>query len=231
MNSNSIENRIIAIKRKINAALVAADRRPHSVKLLCVSKYASLEQIHQAIVAGERCFAENYLQDALAKIAALQTYDLEWHFIGRIQRNKTRKIAENFAWVHSIDNIPVAQRLNAHRAACTPLNVCIQVNIDLDVNKGGVMPEKVKEMATIIDRLPHLNLRGLMTVPQKHAKLEDDRQSYHQLKKLFLALRESGFKLDTLSMGMSTDFTVAIAEGATIVRIGSAIFNPQREQE
>ncbi len=229
MNFISISKRIKNIKQTINTALIAAARKPNSVKLLCVSKYASLEKIREAIAAGERCFAENYLQGALEKIDALQAENLEWHFIGRIQRNKTRKIAENFAWVHSIDNVPVAQRLNAHREACKPLNVCIQVNIDLDPSKSGVMPQEVKKIATIIDQLPHLNLRGLMTVLQKHDKLEDDRQSYHRLKKLFLALQESGFKLDTLSMGMSNDFAVAIAEGATMVRIGSAIFNPQRE--
>lgn len=227
MNQNSILKRINLIKQAINTTLIEAQRKPNTVKLLCVSKYASLEQMREAIAAGEHCFAENYLQTALVKIEALQSYHLEWHFIGQIQRNKTRKIAENFAWVHSVDSAQIARRLSAQRASDHPLNVCIQVNIDTDISKGGVMPDDVKNLATIIDQLPQLNLRGLMTVLKKHDKLEDNRQSYYRLRKLFLQLQENGFNLDTLSMGMSADFTTAIIEGATMVRLGSAIFNPK----
>lgn len=225
---DSIEVRINAVKQRIKSALESANRHNETVTLLCVSKYAEIEAIAAAAKAGQSCFAENYVQPALAKIAALKDYDLQWHFIGQIQRNKTRKIAENFSWVHSVDNEKIAERLNAHCSKTSSLNVCIQVNVDNDKNKGGIPAEKVERLATFINQLSHLNLRGLMTVPQKHAKLADDRQSFHRLQQLYLQLKQKGFALDTLSMGMSADLEAAIAEGATIVRIGSAIFSSDK---
>ena len=225
---NSIEFCINVVKQRIHNALESANRQNEAITLLCVSKYAEIDAIAAAANVGQSCFAENYVQAALVKIEALKDYDLQWHFIGQIQRNKTRKIAKNFSWVHSVDNEQIAERLNAHSSESSPLNVCIQVNVDNDKSKGGIPAEQLEKLATFIDQLPNLNLRGLMTVLQKHVKLEDGRHSYHRLKKLYLHLKQKGFTLDTLSMGMSADLEAAITEGATIVRIGSAIFNPDK---
>ena len=225
MHMNSINFNINQLEQRINSALAKAQRSTEQIKLLCVSKMASIDAIEKAIIAGQHCFAENYLQTALPKIQALRRYDLEWHFIGRIQRNKTRKIAEQFTWVQSIDNAKIAKCLNKHRQHQPPLNVCIQVNIDAAPDKAGVALDQIKPLATFIEQLPKLHLRGLMTIPTKHAKLGDDRKSYHRLKNIYQELQQSGFNLDTLSMGMSADLEAAIAEGATMIRIGRAIFN------
>jgi pyridoxal phosphate enzyme (YggS family) len=211
---NKIIYNLNAIKRKIG-----------DTKLLIVTKTRDIGTITRLIAAKQRYFGENYLQEALPKIQALAEFDLEWHFIGKLQPNKTRKIAENFSWVESIDSLQIAQRLNDQRPASLPaLQVCIQVNIDNDQNKSGIEVEKLAELASVVKKLPRLQLRGLMTIPKKHATLTERTQSYQQMKRQFDSLNQQGFALDTLSMGMSDDFEVAIAAGATEVRIGQRIF-------
>ncbi|MSP52974.1 MAG: YggS family pyridoxal phosphate-dependent enzyme [Gammaproteobacteria bacterium] len=212
---NNIISNLNAIKQKLGG-----------VKLLIVTKSRDIATIKQLIAAKQFCFGENYLQEALPKFLALADEKLEWHFIGAIQPNKTRKIAEHFSWVESIDNAHVAQRLNDQRPENLPaLQVCLQVNIDNDQNKGGVAVDQLLELATVIEKLPRLQLRGLMTIPKKHATLDERKQSYQLMKQVFEQLKVKGFTLDTLSMGMSDDFELAISAGATEVRIGQSIFN------
>lgn len=204
-------------------------REPQTVLLLAVSKTFGPDTVIEAAQAGQRAFGENYLQEALEKIVAVQAMQpdllLEWHFIGPIQSNKTRPIAEHFDWVHSVDREKIAQRLSEQRPAhLPPLNVCLQVNISGEESKSGAAPEQVPELARKIAGLPRLKLRGLMAIPEPAAEAEKQRAPLRQLRQLFDALRAQGLALDTLSMGMSADLEAAIAEGATIVRIGTAIF-------
>ena len=228
---NSIAFRLNLVKQRVTNALKTANRAQDKIDIVAASKARTTEEIKEAFHAGQRHFAENQLQEALPKIEVLSGYNIEWHFIGRIQNNKTRKIAQYFSWVHTISNEKVAQRLNDHHVQDTPpLNVCIQVNIDNDPNKAGVTPNECYALATFIEQLPKLNLRGLMTVPAKHAKLEDDGKSFRKLRALYDDLNERGLTLDTLSMGMSNDFEAAIAEGATLIRVGTNIFGPLDKQ-
>jgi pyridoxal phosphate enzyme (YggS family) len=190
-----------------------------------VSKTFPAEAVREAYLAGQTAFGENYLQEALDKIHALNDLPLEWHFIGPIQSNKTRPIAENFAWVHSVDRLKLAERLSAQRPAHLPdLNVCIQVNVSGEETKSGVAPEEVEQLAREIVRLPCLKLRGLMTIPSPEPDAERQRRPFTQMRDLLRQLNSRGMTLDTLSMGMSHDFPAAIREGATMVRIGTAIF-------
>lgn len=190
---------------------------------MAVSKTQPAANLRQAYDAGQRDFGENYLREALEKIEELRDLDITWHFIGPIQSNKTRAIAEHFHWVHSVDRLKVAQRLNEQRPqALSPLSVCIQVNIDREATKSGAEAEHVQDLAVEINALPHLRLRGLMAIPEPGAETD----SLHRLKLLFEKLKEDPrlTHLDTLSMGMSADMETAIANGSTIVRIGTAIF-------
>jgi pyridoxal phosphate enzyme (YggS family) len=202
-------------------------RNGDDIKLLAVSKTQSADAVRQAHAAGLRAFGENYLQEALEKIHLLADLEIEWHFIGAIQTNKTRPIAENFAWVHCVDREKIARRLSDQRPPhLSPLNVCVQVNIDGEDTKSGVAPAEVAPLATAIAAMPGLRLRGLMAIPQPQADLQKQRQPFFRLHQLLDTLRAlPGLTdLDTLSMGMSADMAAAIAEGATIVRIGTAIF-------
>lgn len=211
-----------AVKCRILHALDEAGRAPDAAWLLVVSKTFSAEAIRAAWQAGQLCFGESYLQEALAKIADLQDLPLEWHFIGPIQSNKTQAVAAHFSWVHSVDRAKIADRLAAARPdALPPLQVCIEVNISGEASKGGVMPQDALALARHIQTLPRLQLRGLMTIP---APTCDARPQFGQLRALLQQLNASGCNLDTLSMGMSDDLESAILEGATIVRVGSAIF-------
>lgn len=221
---DSIATRIKMVKQRIYKAAYAAGRDPTKIKLVCVSKYATIDNIKAAMNAGEIAFAENYVQDALQKISQLQYQPLEWHFIGHMQRNKIRKIADHFSWVHSVASESIAQLLNDRRSDKPPLNVCIQVNIDADGDKAGVAVDRVKPLAKWITQLPHLKLRGVMTILKKQANIDATKNSYQQVNILYQQLQRDGFALDTLSMGMSTDLEAAIIEGATLVRIGNAIF-------
>ena len=203
------------------------------VKVLAVSKTFPVADVVQAIQAGARAFGENYVQEGVEKILALRALGyrgLEWHFIGPLQSNKTRLIAEHFDWVHSVDRLKIAQRLAQQRPAdLPPLQVCLQVNISYEDSKSGVAPAEVVALAREIQSLERLQLRGLMAIPQASADFQTQRRSFAAVRQLLDECRAAGLNLDTLSMGMSADLEAAIAEGATIVRVGSAIFG-QRTQ-
>lgn len=224
-----IRQNLQAVRQRITDAANSAQRDVHGVELLAVSKTFGADAVIAAAEAGQAAFGENYLQEALEKIAAVQAtrpdLELEWHFIGPIQSNKTRPIAEHFDWVHSVDREKIAHRLSEQRPAhLPPLNICLQVNISGEASKSGVLPTDVIAVAQAIAALPRLRLRGLMAIPEAEGDAEQQRAPFRQLHALFDQLRAEGLALDTLSMGMSGDMVAAIAEGATIVRIGSAIF-------
>jgi pyridoxal phosphate enzyme (YggS family) len=221
----TIASNLQAVRDRISAAATAAGRQANEITLLAVSKTFAPDDLRRAYLAGQTCFAESYVQEALDKIAALRDLPIEWHYIGPIQGNKTRAIAENFAWVHSVDRLKIAERLSEQRPAqLPPLQVCLQVNISMETSKGGVAPDQAGVLAHAIAKLPRLKLRGLMTIPAPSDDIAEQRLPFVQLRKLHDQLNQQGLQLDTLSMGMSHDFAVAIAEGATIVRIGTAIF-------
>jgi len=222
---DSIAQRLDSVRARITQAEQQAGRSPGAVQLLAVSKTRPIEDLRAALAAGQRCFGENYLQDALPKIAALADAAIEWHFIGPIQSNKTREIADHFDWVHSVDRLKIARRLSEQRPADRPpLNLCLQVNTSGETSKSGVMPDQVAGLARAITELPHLRLRGLMTIPAPAEEFEQQRKPFRRLRQLFEQLNADGLALDTLSMGMTNDMEAAIAEGSTIVRIGTAIF-------
>ena len=221
----AILSNLQATREAIAQAAKAAHRDAAEVRLLAVSKTFPAEAVRKAYRDGQTAFGENYLQEALDKIEALRDLPLEWHFIGPIQSNKTRSIAENFAWVHSVDRLKIAERLSAQRPPhLPPLNICLQVNVSGEDSKSGVAPEEVMHLAQEVARLPHLRLRGLMTIPAPATGETAQRATFAQMRALLVQLNIHGMALDTLSMGMSDDFPAAIQEGATIVRIGSAIF-------
>ncbi|MBK7685969.1 MAG: YggS family pyridoxal phosphate-dependent enzyme [Rhodocyclaceae bacterium] len=224
----SIAANLQAVRARIFAACSAAARAPESVSLLAVSKTWPASAVSEAALSQQRMFGENYVQEAVAKITTLATsgaQTLEWHFIGPLQNNKTKLVAENFAWVHSIDNLKTAQRLAQQRpAGLAALNVCIQVNVSNEATKGGVSPATTMNLAREINALPNLNLRGLMTIPAATSDLAMQRRQFSILRELKENLNRDGLTLDTLSMGMSHDLEAAILEGATIVRVGTAIF-------
>jgi pyridoxal phosphate enzyme (YggS family) len=222
---SDIANNLANVQQRIASAAENAQRDPQTIALLAVSKTKPIEMIEEAYAAGQRCFGENYLQDALPKIEALSELDIEWHYIGRIQSNKTRPIAENFAWVHAIDSVKHAQRLNEQRPDnLPPLNCCIQLNLSGEDSKGGIQPDTLIETATAFNDLPHCRLRGLMTMPDPDSSAEQQQAVFHQLADCLSELSNLGFSVDTLSMGMSGDLEMAITEGSTMVRIGTDIF-------
>jgi hypothetical protein len=224
---SDIAPQLDAVHRRITEAARAADRSPDSVRLLAVSKTFPAEDVRAAFLAGQRAFGENYVQESLAKIEALADLraQLEWHFIGPLQSNKTRPVAEHFDWVHSVDRLKIAQRLSEQRPdALPPLNVCLQVNVSGEASKSGVAPADAPALAREIQALPKLRLRGLMSIPEPAADLAAQREPHRMLRQLYESLRAQGLALDTLSMGMSSDLEAAVLEGATMVRIGTAIF-------
>jgi len=226
----SIAENISTIREQITKCAVASGRSPDSVSLLAVSKTQSAERVREAFAAGQRDFGENYVQEALAKIAALPLPGICWHFIGPIQSNKTREIAGNFAWVHSVDRLKIAQRLDAQRpVSMAPLNVCIQVNLSAEETKSGTSLEEVEALCAQIGQLKNLRLRGLMAIPAPCADPVLQREVFRPLADLLNRLAPHYPHMDTLSIGMSDDFESAIAEGSTIVRIGSAIFGPRAQ--
>ena len=185
-----------------------------------------------ALAAGQHCFGESYLQEAINKIDQLEDAEIVWHFIGRVQSNKTRPIAEKFDWVHSVDKLKHAQRLNDQRPdSRPPLNICLQINIDNEESKGGIKPEQAAEMVQQISTLPRLQLRGLMTLPSPNETVEEQRLPFRRLRELRNQLATDALPLETLSIGMSDDMEAAIAEGSTIVRVGTAIFGPRNYQK
>lgn len=221
-----------AVLARIAKATADAGRAPDSVRLLAVSKTFDADAVRDAATAGQRAFGENYVQESLDKIAALSAdtrsaafAQLEWHFIGPLQSNKTRPVAEHFAWVHSVDRLKIAERLSNQRPDdMPPLQVCLQVNISGEASKSGVLPADVREVAHAIATLPNLQLRGLMAIPEPTEDPARQREPFAAVRALFEALVADGLPLDTLSMGMSGDLEAAIAEGATMVRVGTAIF-------
>ena len=213
------------VRSRIRSAAIAAGRNPESVTLVAVTKAKSAESVRLAATAGVTDFGENYLQEALAKMDQLADLRLNWHFIGGIQSNKTRAIAERFDWVQSVDRFSVARRLSEQRPFhAPPLNVCIQVALVPEATKGGVAPVALAELANAVAGLPRLSLRGLMCVPPPQPNVAAERAVFARLRAALDDLNAAGLKLDTLSMGMSGDFESAIAEGATLVRIGTALF-------
>lgn len=219
-----------AVRGRIARAAVAAGRNPPEVALLAVSKSWPAKRVQEAYLAGQTAFGENYLQEALRKMEALAGLPLEWHFIGPIQSNKTRAIAERFSWVHSVEREKIAERLSqARRKNAPPLKVCLQVNVSGEATKSGVSPEAVLALARQVARLPRLELRGLMAIPEPLPTATAQQASFRLLRELKERLCAEGISLDTLSMGMSQDLEAAIAEGATMVRVGTAIFGEREE--
>ena len=224
MNAFIAEN-LAQVHAHIEAACQAAGRPASSVQLLAVSKTWGPDAVRAAHTAGQTAFGENYIQEAVDKIDALRDLPLVWHCIGPIQSNKTRLVAEHFDWVHSIDRFKIAQRLSEQRSDhLPPLQVCIQVNVDGGANKSGVSPQELPALAQAVAALPRLQLRGLMTIPEPAETEAQMRAVHREAKDLFDSLRARGLPLDTLSMGMSADMSAAIAEGSTMVRVGTAIF-------
>ena len=221
----SIAANLQAVRARIAAACAGAGRAAESVQLLAVSKTWPAASVREAVAAGQRAFGENYVQEAVAKAAELGDSGLEWHFIGPLQGNKTKPVAENFAWVHSVERLKIAERLAAQRPAGLPaLQVCLQVNISGEASKSGCSPDELPGLARAVAVLPGLRLRGLMAIPEPSDDVHLQRSRFALLRELSDRLGAEGLKLDTLSMGMSHDLEAAIQEGATIVRIGTAIF-------
>ena len=214
-----------AVLRRIENAARVAGRNPNDIRLLAVSKTWPAEYIEEAARCGQHAFGESQQQEAASKIAALEHLALEWHFVAPVQSNKTRPIAEQFAWVHSIDRERIARRLSEQRPeGCEPLMVCIQVNVSGEASKSGVTPQSALDLAQQVAALPRIRLRGLMAIPAPSSDSGRQREQFRHLRLIYEDLRANGLALDTLSMGMSDDLEAAILEGSTLVRIGTAIF-------
>lgn len=223
----TIASNIQQVHQRISRACALSQRPVRSVTLLVVTKTFGPDAVREAFAAGERRFGENYVQEGIDKIAALAELraDVEWHLIGPLQSNKTRVVAEQFDWVHSVDRLKIAQRLSEQRPAqLTPLQLCLQVNISGEASKSGLAPDEVAEVAREVAGLPRVRLRGLMAIPEPAGDIEAQRAPHRALRLLLERLNAEGLALDTLSMGMSADLDAAVAEGATMVRVGSAIF-------
>lgn len=225
----TIRSNLCTVRERIAAAEARFNRASGSVTLLAVSKTQSPSAIIAAAENRQRHFGENYLQEALEKIEALKGYPLTWHYIGAIQSNKTRPIAEHFDWVHGVSSLKVARRLSEQRTASLPdLNVCIQLNISCEASKSGATPDELLPLATAIAKLPRLRLRGLMAIPQRAETFTAQRAIFHQVQQAQQQLIEARIPLDTLSLGMSADLEAAIAAGSTMVRVGTAIFGARK---
>ena len=220
-----ITKNLQTLRERIAAACIVAGRKPAAVHLLAVSKTFDAQAVAQAFAAGQTAFGENYIQEAVQKIVELRTLALQWHCIGPIQSNKTKLVAEHFDWVHTVDRLKIAQRLSEQRPAhLAPLQVCIQVNVDGGASKSGVLPEEALALAQQVAALPHLRLRGVMSIPEPAPDFEAACAVFAKVKAVFDNLNAAGLALDTLSMGMSADLEAAIASGSTMVRVGTAIF-------
>ena len=221
----TISANLQAVLARIHAAALKSGRQPGDISLLAVSKTWPASAVREAVVAGQRAFGENYVQEAMEKVAELAALGLEWHFIGPLQSNKTRLVAETFDWVHSVDRLKIAERLSEQRPdSLPPLQVCVQVNVSGEETKSGVSMSAVPVLARQIALLPRLQLRGLMAIPAATEDTGQQRQSFRRLREVFSGLKEEGLAIDTLSMGMTYDLEAAIAEGSTLVRVGTAIF-------
>lgn len=225
----SISENLQLVQHRIATSAQAAGRDPTSIRLLAVSKTFDAQAVLTAAQAGQCAFGENYVQEAFDKISSTRELNpdlqLEWHFIGPIQSNKTRQIAEHFDWVHSVDRLKIAQRLSEQRPVdMPPLQICLQVNVSGEATKSGLEPDALLELARVVNTLPNIRLRGLMAIPEPTEDVEQQRAAFAKLRLMQNDLQAVGIQTDTLSMGMSADMDAAIAEGATIVRIGTAIF-------
>jgi pyridoxal phosphate enzyme (YggS family) len=224
----NLQENIASVRERVARATAQCGRSVDSVTLIGVSKSQSAAAIDAAVRAGLTDIGESYLKEAVEKIDALRDRAIVWHFIGQIQANKTRPIAERFAWVHGVDRIRIAQRLSEQRPYyAPPLNICIQVNIGNEASKAGASPDDVPALVQAVGRLPRLKLRGLMCLPPEEDEPARQRHWFAEVRRLFERLNENGAGLDTLSMGMSGDFEAAIAEGATMIRVGTALFGPR----
>ena len=225
---SELHDRLQQVCREVAEAERQFGREPGSIKLLAVSKTRNAGDVLALAQLGVSDFGENYVQEARAKIGQLSGHSLTWHFIGPVQSNKTRQIAECFDWVHSVDRIKVAHRLNAARPAdLPPLNICIQVNVDAESTKSGIGPDEVEQLAEQLLPFPRLTLRGLMALPAPTDDFAEQRHGFLRTRRLQEQLMDKGYRLDTLSMGTTNDMRAAIAEGATIIRIGTALFGPR----
>jgi pyridoxal phosphate enzyme (YggS family) len=228
----TISANLQAVANRIEKAAREAGRAPESIHLLAVSKTFPADAVRAAAQAGQRCFGENYVQEGIAKIEQLSELGLEWHFIGPLQSNKTKLVAENFDWVHSIDRLKIAERLSAQRPThLKPLNVCIQVNVSGETSKSGAALNEVQQLAQAIAQIPGLQLRGLMSIPEPTLDMQLARKRFASLRELRDEINRDGLTLDTLSIGMSQDLEAAIMEGATIVRVGTAIFGERHYEK
>lgn len=220
-----ISDNLQGVRARITAACTAVGRPADAVNLLAVSKTFGPDAVAEAFAAGQRAFGENYIQEAVEKMAALRELPIEWHCIGPVQSNKTRLVAENFQWIHTVDRLKIAQRLSDQRPAdMPPLQICLQVNVDGGANKSGAPPHDVADLALAVATLPRLRLRGLMCIPEPAPDFVATRALFMRAKALFDALNAHNMGLDTLSMGMSADMEAAIHAGSTMVRVGTAIF-------
>lgn len=225
MDDINVASNLTAVTDRIRAAEHQALRAAQSVTLLAVSKTKPAALIEAASAAGQRCFGENYAQEAVEKAEALKHLNLEWHFIGPIQSNKTRGLATHMDWIHTVERAKIARRLNDQRPdGMAPLNICLQVNISGEASKAGILPTEVLDLADAISVLPRLRLRGLMAIPAPSEGIDAQRKPFKALKDLWEELKNTFPELDTLSMGMSGDLEAAVLEGATIVRIGTDVF-------
>ena len=232
VSQNTISRNLEDIQKKISHFEEKYARKTGAVQLLAVSKTRPIDDIRTCISENQTQFGENYLQDALSKIENTPEQGISWHFIGSIQSNKTRQVAENFQWVHTIDRLKIAQRLSEQRNSdLPPLNICIQVNISKEKNKSGVNIKDALSLAKEIYQLPNIRLRGLMAIPAVTDDFDSQRQAFRLLRELHDEIRDHGIELDTLSMGMSNDMEAAIAEGSTMVRIGTAIFGQRNKKD
>ena len=223
--NDTVSDNLQKVRKRIELASAAAGRASDAVKLLAVSKTMPAQAVRDAHAAGQLAFGENYIQEGVDKIASLADLPLEWHCIGPIQSNKSKWVAENFAWAHSIDRLKIAERLSVQRPAhLPPLQVCLQVNVDGGNNKSGVAPAELLALAQAVAKLPHLQLRGIMTIPEPSENKAQIQAVHRRARELFDSLNEAGLKLDTLSMGMTADLEIAITEGSTCLRVGTAIF-------
>jgi len=224
----NLPERVRAVRERMARAAARAGRNAQSVTLLAVTKAQPPDLVRAAADCGLSDFGESYLQEALPKLDALRDRPLTWHFVGRLQANKTRPVAESFAWVHALDRAKIAARLSEARSPhVAPLNVCLQVNLAGETTKGGVTPQELGTLAREVAALPRLRLRGLMCIPPEETDIAQQRAWFQKLHRLYTQLNSGGAGLDTLSMGMSGDFEAAIEEGATIVRVGTALFGPR----
>jgi PLP dependent protein len=224
----NLPENIARVRNRIASAAAQCGRSVDSVTLVGVTKSQPAEAIDAAAQGGLKDFGESYLQEALNKMSAVKTRDITWHFIGNVQANKTRQIAEHFAWVHGVDRLRIAERLSAQRPYhAPPLNICLQVNVAGEATKGGASPEEAPALIGAMSQLPRLKLRGLMCLPPEEETLDRQRYWFAQVRGIFERLNANGAALDTLSMGMSADFEAAVLEGATLVRVGTAIFGPR----